>query len=86
MLVFEACSLCFYSYTNLLFGLIAGLSFWKVGQQKILLHTAIFTSWLDMKIVTKQQKLISRDRKMNMLHWKEKYLKEVQYKVHYYLL
>lgn len=45
------------------FYLIAGLSFWKVGQQKILLHTAIFTSWLDMKIVTKQQKLISNTGK-----------------------
>lgn len=42
-----------------------GLSFWKAGQQKILLHTAIFTSWLDMKIVTKQQKLVSNDRKIN---------------------
>lgn len=50
------------------FGLIAGLSFWKVGQQKILLHTATFTSWLDMKIVTKQQKLISDDRKTNIFH------------------
>lgn len=85
MLVFED-ETSVLTLMRFLFWLIAGLLFWKADQQKILLHTAIFTSWLDMKIVTKQQKLVSNDKKMNILHWKEKYLEEIQYKLYYDLL
>lgn len=39
-----------------------------------------------MKIVTKRQKLVSNDRKVNTFHWKQKNLKEIQYRLHLFAL